>query len=63
MYVGMCFLLLAWAVHLSALLPLAGPILFILYMTRFQIKPEERILTKLFGQEYVDYTARVRRWL
>lgn len=63
MYLGMALLLLAWAVYLSALLPFAGPILFILYMTQFQIKPEERALRARFGQAYAAYTARVRRWL
>lgn len=63
MYVGMCFLLLAWAVHLSALLPLAGPVIYVLYITRFQIQPEERVLGQLFGEQYSRYAARVRRWL
>lgn len=63
MYVGMCCLLLAWAVYLSALLPFAGPVLFVLYMTRFQIQPEERVLRRLFGEQFVQYTSRVRRWL
>lgn len=63
MYVGMCFLLLAWAVYLSALLPFAGPAIFVLYITRFQIKPEERVLGQLFGEQYAEYTSRVPRWL
>lgn len=63
MYVGMCFLLSAWAVYLSALLPFAGPVVFVLYITRFQIWPEERALSSLFGEQYAQYTARVRRWL
>jgi len=63
MYVGVAFLLLAWAVHLSALLPFAGPAVFVLYITRFQIIPEERVLRQAFGQDYADYCARVRRWL
>ena len=63
MYVGMCCLLLAWAVYLSALLPFAGPAVFVLYMSRFQIQPEERVLRQLFGDQYVRYTSRVRRWL
>jgi protein-S-isoprenylcysteine O-methyltransferase Ste14 len=63
MYVGMCCLLLAWAVYLSALLPFAGPAVFVLYMTRFQIQPEEQVLGQLFGEQYLQYTARVRRWL
>jgi protein-S-isoprenylcysteine O-methyltransferase Ste14 len=63
MYLGMAVLLLAWAVYLSALLPLAGPMVFVLYITRFQIKPEERALKGIFGEEYVSYASRVRRWL
>ena len=63
MYVGMLCLLLAWAVKLSAWLPLAGPALFVLYITRFQIQPEERVLHQLFGDAYGQYTSRVRRWL
>ena len=63
MYVGMACLLLAWAAWLWQLLPLLGPAAFVLYITRFQIRPEERALAALFGAEYAAYTARVRRWL
>ena len=63
MYVGMVLLLLAWAVNLSALLPFAGPPIFVLYITRFQIQSEERLLKGIFGEEYSAYAARVRRWL
>lgn len=63
MYLGLAGLLLAWAVWLSALWPFAGIVCFVLYITRFQIRPEERILRAAFGDPYADYTARVRRWL
>jgi protein-S-isoprenylcysteine O-methyltransferase Ste14 len=63
MYVGMTLLLTAWAVHLSGLWPFVGPVLFVRYISRFQIQPEERVLGDLFGREYADYAARVRRWL
>ena len=63
MYVGMALLLLAWAVYLSSLLPLAGPLVFVLYITRFQIQPEERVLKGIFGENFARYAARVRRWL
>ena len=33
------------------------------YLTFFQIIPEERALTKLFGEEFTAYKARVKRWL
>ena len=63
MYLGLALLLLAWAVYLSALWPFAGPLFFVLYLTRFQILPEERALAKLFGEAYADYKRRVRRWI
>lgn len=63
MYVGLVCFLLAWTVFLAALWPLAGPILFVFYVNRFQIEPEERLLAQRFGAEFSDYKARVRRWL
>lgn len=63
MYLGLATLLLAWAIYLGNLAALAGVPLFILYMNRFQIAPEERALEARFGAEYRLYRARVRRWL
>ena len=63
MYVGMALLLLAWAVYLSSLLAFAGPVVFVLYITRFQIQPEERALQAIFGEDFGRYAARIRRWL
>lgn len=63
MYVGMACLLLAWAVYLGSAWALSGPVLFVFYITRFQIQPEERALRRLFGPAYEAYAARVRRWL
>ena len=63
MYVGLLFLLLGWAVYLSTWPAFAGPILTMIYITRFQILPEERILAGVFGERYAQYVRRVRRWL
>ena len=63
MYVGMVFILLAWAVYLASPWALFGPLVFATYITRFQIKPEERVLAARFGAEFASYEARVRRWL
>lgn len=63
MYVGFALVLAGWAVHLANLLALALLPAFVLYLNRFQIVPEERALTARFGERYVDYTRRVRRWL
>lgn len=63
MYVGFALLLFAWAMSLASPWSLIGAMLFIIYMDRFQIMPEERVLLELFGNEYEQYQANVRRWL
>lgn len=63
MYVGLAFILLAWATYLQAFPAFLGPPAFVLYITRFQVLPEERVLQRLFGERFVAYAARVRRWL
>jgi protein-S-isoprenylcysteine O-methyltransferase Ste14 len=63
MYVGMAFILLAWAVYLASPWALFGPLAFAAYITRFQIQPEERVLAARFGAEFARYRVRVRRWL
>ena len=63
MYLGLSFVLSGWIVWLQS----AGAILvlaaFVLFITELQIKPEEAALRKLFGQKYIDYCKRVRRWI
>lgn len=63
MYVGLLLTLLAWAVFLANPLAVLWVVVFVLYITRFQIIPEERVLTSLFGTEYEAYKSRVRRWV
>lgn len=63
MYLGMALLLLAWAIYLAFSWSFLGVFVFMLYITRFQIIPEERAMEKRFGQEYLAYKAKVRRWL
>ena len=63
MYVGFALLLLAWAAWLAAAIAVLGPVLFVAYLTRFQILPEERALRARFGDAFDAYCRRVRRWL
>lgn len=62
MYVGFLLTLVAWAVFLANPLAVLWVVVFVLYITRFQIVPEERVLASLFGAEYEAYKRRVRRW-
>lgn len=63
MYLGMASLLMAWAIYLQSPAALLGVPAFMAYITRFQIKPEERMLEKLFGDAFIRYRQQVRRWL
>ena len=63
MYLGLLLWLLALAAYLWSWLLLAGPFIFVIYMTRLQIQPEERILQSCFGERYSAYAAKVRRWI
>jgi protein-S-isoprenylcysteine O-methyltransferase Ste14 len=63
MYVGGLIMLLGWALFVSNALAFVVLPGYVLYINRFQIAPEERALTRLFGQPYEAYQRRVRRWL
>jgi len=63
MYLSLLLLLVAWAVWLASGWALLGPPAFVLYIGRFQITPEERALSAMFGADYAAYKLRVRRWL
>jgi protein-S-isoprenylcysteine O-methyltransferase Ste14 len=63
MYVALSALLAAWAAYLGTAWAFLGPVVFIAFLTRFQILPEERVLQAKFGAAYADYRARVRRWV
>lgn len=63
MYVALTALLIAWTIWLVAPWAALGPVAFALFITRFQIIPEERALRAKFGRAFEDYAQRVRRWL
>src|SRR5262245_36387079 len=63
MYLSLVLYLVAWAAYLSNWMALLLVPVFVLYINQFQIKPEERALSALFGEGYASYRARVRRWL
>lgn len=63
MYVGVALQLLAWCGYLGNPLSLLGLAVFVAYITRFQIIPEERALSQRFGEPYLHYLRSVRRWI
>jgi protein-S-isoprenylcysteine O-methyltransferase Ste14 len=63
MYVGFSLMLLAQSVYLQTATGLLLTVIFMAYLQRFQIQPEERALRELFGEAYTQYSQHVRRWL
>lgn len=63
MYLGFLLGLVGWGVYLANVAAVLLLVLFILYMNRYQIEPEERALLDKFGGRFVEYSAAVRRWV
>jgi protein-S-isoprenylcysteine O-methyltransferase Ste14 len=63
LYLSLVLLLVAYAIRLWSLPAIGGPVVFIAYVRRFHITPEERALQAKFGDAFTEYTRRVRRWL
>lgn len=63
MYLGFLVVLLGWGVWLANVVAFLLLPAFVFYMNRFQIAPEERALRERFGESFVVYQGRVRRWL
>jgi protein-S-isoprenylcysteine O-methyltransferase Ste14 len=63
MYLGLLLVLVAWWGYLPNAFSLIILPIFIIYMNRFQIQPEERVLLEKFGDPYALYMSKVRRWL
>ena len=63
MYVGFLFMLLAWGFLLANVYSIALTLGFMVYLNHFQIKPEEKMLNRIFGSAFCEYEKQVRRWL
>lgn len=63
MYLAILLVLLGVALHRGALSSVLVVPLFVVYINRYQIAPEERSLAQQFGESYRHYAGRVRRWL
>ena len=63
MYVGMLLMLVGWGIYLGNIASFITLPVFIIYMNRFQIMPEETFMAEKFGLAYQQYIKSVRRWL
>jgi protein-S-isoprenylcysteine O-methyltransferase Ste14 len=63
MYLGQALVLLAACLWLRNAVALLAVPVFVAYITRFQIQPEERYLAQRFGPAFDAFRTRTRRWL
>ena len=63
MYLGHSLLLLGWTLHLHNIASLLATPAFMIYVSRFQIGPEERQLSARFQDEYAAFCQSTPRWL
>jgi protein-S-isoprenylcysteine O-methyltransferase Ste14 len=63
MYLGMALVLAGIAIYLAELTAFLMLALFVRFISRYQIQPEERILAEKFGDDFQEYMDRVGRWL
>lgn len=63
MYVGFLLILTGWAFAIANLASFLILPAFVVYMNRFQIKPEERALALIFGDEFNAYCSEAPRWI
>jgi protein-S-isoprenylcysteine O-methyltransferase Ste14 len=62
MYLALLLALAGWGLFLANLYSLLLGFMFVPYMNRFQIRPEERALEQAYGEAFVEYCRQVRRW-
>ena len=63
MYLGFLLALVGWCAYLANWVSALLLPVFVAYLNRFQIQPEERALKERFGQQFLAYSQSVRRWL
>jgi len=63
MYLGLLLVLCGWAVLLGSLMPFVVVLAVERLLVVLQIRREEAALAAKFGDEYIEYTRRVRRWV
>ena len=63
MYLGMIMIIISTAVYYLNFFSLLTPFIFYFWINRFQIKREEVFLEEKFGQEYLSYKTKTRRWI
>ena len=63
MYLGLLIIVISSSIISLNIYSLSTPIVFYWWINRFQIKSEEIFLTEKFGEKYLSYKSKTRRWI
>ena len=63
MYLGLLIIVISSSIFYLNIYSILTPIFFYLWINRFQIKREEVFLTEKFGEDYLSYKKKTRRWI
>lgn len=63
MYLGLLLMLFSTALFMKNFISFLIIPLFVIFVTKNQIIPEEQILENIFGKEYRNYKKKVKRWI
>ncbi len=63
MYLGMLIILLSISFKFNLIGGIIISLFFYFFITKFQIIPEEVAMNELFGNEFVNYEKKTRRWI
>ena len=63
MYLGMAMILFGLALMFNLIGGIIFTFLFTIYITKFQIRPEEEVMERFFGADFLKYKQNVRMWI
>ena len=63
MYLGMLFILISISIRFNIIGGIISISTFIIYISKFQIIPEEEQLKRIFGEKFLNYKKKTRMWL
>jgi protein-S-isoprenylcysteine O-methyltransferase Ste14 len=63
MYLGFAIGFTGLAILTSSFVNFILPVIFIIIMDKGYVRFEEKVLEREFGEDYIEYKNRVRRWI
>ena len=63
MYMGMTILIFGFSIFSTNIIALFLPFIFMTIVRLIFIKKEEQLMFDAFGQDYLEYKKKVRRWI